>query len=445
MDLIGLIPQFGNLAFTIAAFVVALSVIVAVHEYGHYIVGRWSGIQADVFSLGFGPVIWSGRDKRGTRWQVAALPFGGYVKFKGDADPAGVQSGSVMFKLSPEERRRTMHGAPLWARAATVAAGPIFNFILSIAILTGYFLSNGVTTDEAVVGQMKPMPFEGVSLLPGDRITAVNGTETPTIERFIKVARALPPLTKVTYQVARGDTQVSLDGPYPFPPIADSIMPGSPARNAGIEPGDVVQAVDGKPVASFEELRTFANASQGKPMVLTLWRSGTSRDVTLATRLADQVLPDGGFEKRWQIGMSGGLAFEPATRSPGVAEAVSLAGSRTWQITTTSLSAIWQMVQGRISPCNLQGPIGIAETSGNAASEGFGTFLLFIAMLSTGVGLLNLFPIPVLDGGHLVFYAYEAVSGRPPADRALRVLMVIGLAVILTLMVFALGNDLSCP
>jgi len=124
LDLIGLIPSFGNLAFTIVAFVVALSVIVAVHEYGHYIVGRWSGIHAEVFSLGFGPVLLRRTDRRGTRWQLAALPFGGFVKFRGDADAASGKDGAMMSRLSPEERRRTMHGAPLWARSATVAAGP---------------------------------------------------------------------------------------------------------------------------------------------------------------------------------------------------------------------------------------------------------------------------------------------------------------------------------
>jgi regulator of sigma E protease len=159
----------------------------------------------------------------------------------------------------------------------------------------------------------------------------------------------------------------------------------------------------------------------------------------------DLPLPEGGFETRWLIGLSGGLVFVPETRTPGPFEAVGLAGLETWRIATTSLSGLWHMISGAISSCNLQGPIGIAETSGDAASQGVSSFILFLAMLSTAVGLLNLFPIPVLDGGHLVFHAWEAATGRPPTDRALRILMTIGITVVLSLMVFGLGNDLFCP
>ena len=445
MDLIGLIPSFGNFFFTVAAFIVALSVIVAVHEYGHYIVGRWSGIHADVFSLGFGPVLASRIDRRGTRWQLAALPFGGYVKFKGDSDAASGKDGAAMSRLTPEERRRTMHGAPLWARAATVAAGPVFNFIFSIAVFAGYFLANGVTADTPIVGTLKPTPFEAQSLLPGDRITAVNGIDTPDMDSFVKIARALPPATAVAYTVARGGQNVTLDGPYPFPPIVDRVQPQSAAQDVGVTAGDVVLAIDKTPVASFEDLRSIVGASEGRPLLLNIWRAGQTVDIALVPRRMDVPMPEGGFETRWLIGMSGGLVFEPETRTPGVFESVTFAGAETWRIATTSLSGLWHMVSGAISSCNLQGPIGIAETSGDAASQGVQSFILFIAMLSTAVGLLNLFPIPVLDGGHLVFHAYEAVVGRPPTDRALRILMTLGITLVLGLMVFALGNDLFCP
>jgi regulator of sigma E protease len=445
LDLIGLIPSFGNLAFTIVAFVVALSVIVAVHEYGHYIVGRWSGIHADVFSLGFGPVLASRTDRRGTRWQVAALPFGGYVKFRGDADAASGKDGAMMSRLSPEERRRTMHGAPLWARAATVAAGPVFNFIFAILVFAGYFLVNGVSGDTPVVGSLKPTPHAEASLLPGDRITAINGIDTPDMDGFVKTGRALPPASVASYTVDRGGQVVTVDGPYPFPPIADQVQPQSAARDAGVAAGDVVLSIDGTPVATFDELRNIVGASDGKPLLLKIWRAGQTVEMTLVPRRMDVPLPEGGFETRWLIGMSGGLAFVPETRTPGVFESVGLAGSETWRIATTSLSGLWHMISGAISSCNLQGPIGIAETSGDAASQGVQSFILFLAMLSTAVGLINLFPVPVLDGGHLVFHAYEAVSGRPPTDRALRVLMSVGVTLVLGLMIFALGNDLFCP
>jgi len=162
-------------------------------------------------------------------------------------------------------------------------------------------------------------------------------------------------------------------------------------------------------------------------------------------RRMDMPTPEGGFETRWLIGLSGGLLFVPETRTPGPFEAIGDGASQTWVIVKTSLSGLWHMITGAISSCNLQGPIGIAETSGAAASQGLASFIWFIAMLSTAVGLMNLFPVPILDGGHLVFHAYEAVSGRPPSDRALRVLMGSGLAMLLALMVFALTNDLFCP
>ena len=156
MDIIGFIPQFGGLLYTLFAFVVALSVIVAVHEYGHYIVGRWSGIHAEVFSLGFGPVLFSRVDKHGTRWQIAALPFGGYVKFLGDSNAASGRDDAAMKEAAedPVALRRTMHGAPLWARAATVAAGPVFNFVLSILVFTGIFMIRGVVSDPLTVGEI---------------------------------------------------------------------------------------------------------------------------------------------------------------------------------------------------------------------------------------------------------------------------------------------------
>ena len=442
MDVFALVPTFGNVAFTIVAFVVALSIIVAVHEYGHYIVGRWSGIHADVFSLGFGPVLYSRMDRRGTRWQVAALPFGGFVKFKGDADAASGKDGAAMAELTVEERRHTMHGAPLWARAATVAAGPAFNFVLAILIFAGFYLVQGVPTDTATVGRLKATPFAGESLLPGDTIVALNGTPTPDLKTFGEVADKLPPAPTADYTVQRGSGTQTITGPFPLPPVVDFVYPQSAALDAGMAEGDVILAIDGAPIHAFNTLRDVVGASGGKPLRLDVWRGGKTLEVTLTPRRKDNPLRGGGFETRWAIGLSGGLLFEPQTRNPGPVEAVSLAAQQTWSTITTSLSALFHILSGDISTCNLQGPVGIAETSGAAASQGVDSFILFIAGLSAAVGLLNLFPIPVLDGGHLVFHAYEAVARRPPTDRAMRAMMSVGLVLLLSLMVFAVGNDL---
>lgn len=445
MDITTLIPGFGGLGFTVVAFVLALLIIVFVHEFGHYIVGRWSGIHADVFSLGFGPVIWSRIDKHGTRWQLAALPFGGYVKFFGDTNAASGGHADGLTALTDEQRRATMHGAPLWARSATVAAGPVFNFILSITIFAGLFLAKGIATDIPVVGTLKPIPAEVQELQPGDTILAVGGTRVADFAAFIDQADALPPASVVTYTVRRDGAEQDVRGPFPMPPVADNVAGGSAADEAGLEAGDVVLSVNGTPIAAFSQLRDMVGASDGKPLTLQVWRGGETFEAQLQPRRMDLPLADGGFETRWLIGVSGNLFFTPETRTPGLWEAVTLGAGQAWTIAYTSVSGLWHMITGAISSCNLQGPLGIAETSGQAASMGISSFIWFVAMLSTAVGLMNLFPVPVLDGGHLVFFAYEAVAGKPPTARALNVMMSLGLALILGLMAFALTNDIFCP
>lgn len=445
MDLFALLPSFGGILFTVAVFVIALSVIVAVHEYGHYIVGRWCGIKAEVFSIGFGPVLVSRMDRRGTRWQVAALPFGGYVKFLGDADAASGKDDTVLDSIEADRRRHTMHGAPLWARSATVAAGPVFNFILSVLIFGAFFLIRGVAIDAPVIGEVKPLPAPVQELQPGDRIHAVEGRPVEDIASLRAAADEIPPAETVLYDVERNEQRQELRGPFPFPPIADTVHPQSAAQDAGMRAGDVILSIDGISVYGFGELRDIVGESEGRPLLLELWRDGETLEVTLNPRSIDIPRPEGGFETRWLIGLNGGLFFEPQTRRAGPLEAVGMGAAQTWFVVETSLSGLYHMVIGAISTCNLRGPVGIAEVSGATAAQGIGAFIWFIAVLSTAVGLLNLFPIPVLDGGHLVFHAYEAVVGRPPSDGALRALMAVGLALLLTLMAFALTNDFLCP
>ena len=444
MDLIGLLPSFGNVLFTLAAFVVALSVIVAVHEFGHYIVGRWTGIDAEVFSLGFGPVIFSREDRRGTRWQVAALPLGGYVKFLGDSDAASAgHDAEVIEAMTEDTRRRTMHGAPLWARAATVAAGPVFNFALSILVFAAVLLLRGVPTEPLTVGELRPMPGE-VGLVPGDELVAIEGIASPPIEEFDSLVAGLPASSPLDYTVRRDGDELVVEAPHPYPPLVVGVAPDSAAADVDMREGDVILAVEDREIATFGELRDAVGASDGDPMLLRVWRDGDEVDVVVVPRRVD--LPvDGGFETRWLVGLTGGLLFEPETAPPGPLSALGYGVERTGFIIQSSLSGLYHMAAGAISSCNLRGPIGIAQTSGAAASQGGLSFIWFIAVLSTAVGLLNLFPIPILDGGHLVFHAYEAVTGRPPSDRALRLLMGIGLALLLTLMAFAVTNDLFCP
>ncbi len=447
MDLAGLIPTFGNVIWTIAAFVAALSVIVAIHEYGHYIVGRWSGIKAEVFSIGFGPILASRVDKHGTRWQIAALPFGGFVKFLGDAGAASDKDDEVMDGLSDDERRASMHGAPLWARTLTVAAGPVFNFILSFLIFGALLLYRGVAADPITVDELRTLPDVPVAgLQSGDVILEVEGQPVPTTEEFSEFAREdLTPARELTYTVERDGQVMDVPGPWLYPIYVSSVTPNWAAEEAGLQVADVITAVDGSEIFDFEQLREIVGASDGAPLTIDVWRDGETLSFTMTPARRDLPLADGGFETRWLIGLSGGLAFEPASVTPSFGEAASYGVEQIRFIITSSLSGLYHMIAGKISTCNLSGPIGIAETSGQAASQGWFTFVYFIALLSTAVGLINLFPIPVLDGGHLVFYAFEAVTGRPPSDRALKYLMAGGLTLMLALMLFAVGNDLVCP
>ncbi|MGP9788428.1 RIP metalloprotease RseP [Roseinatronobacter sp. NSM] len=444
MDLIGFLPSFGNFFYTIAAFVVVLSVIVAVHEYGHYIVGRWSGIHADVFSIGFGPVLASRKDRRGTVWQVAAIPLGGYVKFAGDADAASGKDARAMAGLDAQARRRTMHGAPLWARSATVAAGPLFNFIFSFFVFAALMMVQGVAIDEPVVGEITPLPSQPFELAQGDRILAVEDIETATLGDFLSAAETLPAEPLLTYRVDRDGRVMQVTGPHPQPPLAGSVAMQSAAREARMQTGDVIMAINDTPIATFRELRELVALSGGAALDLTVWRDGTMLNLTLVPRRTDLPLPDGGFETRYLIGLTSGVVFDYATRTPGVAEAAGMAATQIWRVLRTSVEGLYYMVLGQISTCNLSSPIGIAEASAAMASDGLFELVWFIAVLSVAIGFLNLFPIPPLDGGHLVFYAYEAVMRRPAGDAAVRILMAIGLTLVLSLFAFALFTDLTC-
>lgn len=448
MDLLSFLPDFGNSILVLLAFVVALSVIVAIHEYGHYIVGRWSGIHAEVFSLGFGPVLWNRTDKRGTVWQIAAFPLGGYVRFLGDADAASGKDGEVMSTLTDAQKRRTMHGAPLWARTATVAAGPIFNFILSILVFASVFLARGQVGENLTVGELLDLPSSGYTLRVGDEVRAIAGVAVPSFKdgtAFNDFTRNLPIKTPLDYDVLRDGESVSVTGPYLYPPHVLSLAPQSSAYNIDMKVGDVITAINGTAISAFSELKTAVESSEGATLHLDVWRDGEIIAFDLTPRRVDEPQSEGGFVTYWRIGIGGGLAFAPATITPSVTNAVWGGVTQTGYILKGSISGLYHMITGAISSCNLSGPLGIAKTSGAMASQGAQSFIWFIGVLSAAIGMLNLFPIPMLDGGHLVFYAYEAVVGKPPRDSIVRVLMSMGLAIVLGLMVFGLTNDLFCP
>ncbi len=440
-----LIAQFGGTLWTLASFVLALAVIVTVHEFGHYYIGRLSGIRAEVFSVGFGPRLLSRRDRRGTLWQVAALPLGGYVRFLGDANAASAGTGRA---VDPALRRQTLTGAPLWARFATLLAGPVFNFVLSILIFGGFALFQGLPSDQVEVGQIDQAP-PGIAndLLPGDRILAIGDHPVATWRDIGRAAETLPAAAQHDWRVLRDGAEITVAGPDPMPARISGVAPRSAAADAGLRAGDVVMAIDGAPVARFTDLRAAVAAADGQPVALQVWRPAEGvADYTLVPKMQDLPADGGGYEQRWLIGVTGGDSFfSPAMRRAGPLESLGLGVTQTWNIIGSSLSGMWAMISGQIGACNLGGAISIAESTGHAASAGGADFLWWIAVLSAAIGFLNLLPIPVLDGGHLLFYTYEAVTGRPPSDRALNLLTAVGMGLVLTLMIFGLTNDLFCP
>ena len=438
-----ILPQFGNVFLTLIYFVVALSIIVGVHEYGHYIVGRWSGIKAEVFSIGFGPVLFAREDKHGTVWQIAAIPFGGYVKFLGDANAASGKDGEAMEAMPAEQLRHTMHGAPLWARSATVLAGPVFNFIFSIFVFAGLLLSLGMVATPPKVSSLHPLPYEGVTIEAGDQIIAIAGEPFPE-EPSRAYFDALPDGLLLDYTVKRGGNELIVQGPQYSPARIGGVQQRSAGEAAGLMEGDVILRADGQDLSSFMQLVDVVKAAEGAPVRLNVWRDGEDKEFVIQPELRDVPTADNGFEKRFLIGIFSSTFFEAETERPGVFEAVGLGAEQTYSVVTRSISGLYHLAFGKISSCNMSGAIGIARASKDQAEEGLAAFIGFLALLSTAVGFLNLLPIPMLDGGHLMFYGYEAVMRKKPSDKVMQVLMSMGIALVLSVMVFALWNDIFC-
>lgn len=453
MDILNQIPIIGNPLLTILATIIALSIIVAVHEYGHYIVGRWSGIHAEAFSIGFGPTLFKRVDKRGTEWKISAIPLGGYVKFLGDANAAsaGKDEGfldQIVHEEREKELRRSMFGAPLWARALTVAAGPIFNFIMGALIFAATSIIIGTATEPPTIGKMLSLPPNVENQLQqGDTILAIEGQKTPDYETLLNVINDLTPKQSLEYDVLRNGEELNVNAPWPAPIHISALTPGGAGINAGLKLGDVITSIDGEPVFAFSQILELTKVwPEGKQVLLEVWRDGESLEFELEPIATDLPLGDGTFENRRIVGFSSSvIMFEPATGPTGVGTALKNGAESVYQIMRQSLSAFYNVVTGQISKCAIRGAVGIAEAAGDMASQGAGPFIRFIGMLSVAVGLVNLFPVPVLDGGHLVFHAYEAVFRRPPSELALKVLMTIGFTVIIAFMAFALINDFICP
>jgi regulator of sigma E protease len=450
MDPMAFLTDGFGLVWTILSFLVVLGVVVFVHEYGHYIVARWCGIHAEVFSIGFGKELYGWQDRRGTRWRVAALPLGGYVKFLGDGDAASARADlHELEHMNAEQRARSFPGAALWKRTLAVAAGPGFNFILAILIYAVMALALGVGSDRPVIGAVeREAAGQSYALREGDRILAVEGTEVAEFgdiqPAFEAASAAEPGRERFTVTVDRGGSREVIETGPVVPPLIGRVAPDSPAEEAGLAAGDRILRADGEPIGSFADLQRVVTGGSGAPVTLAVaGEGGETREVTLTPMLNPVPTADGGVEMRPLIGVTAVPLISAETVTPGPLQAVGVGVQRTWQIIASSLAYVSAIVSGEADSSGLGGPIKIAELSGDAASGGLVSFLGLIAMISASIGLINLFPIPVLDGGHLVFYAIEAVRGRPLGEKATEAATGLGLALVILLMVFVTYNDIA--
>lgn len=352
------------------AFLAVLGPLVFVHEYGHYIVGRWCGVKADTFSIGFGRRILSWTDKRGTEWKIGWLPLGGYVQFAGDRDAVS-QPDANWQQLPAEQRSHAFPAQPLWKRTLIVLAGPMTNFLFAIAIFAALFMTYGVAQTPAVVGGVEPQ---------------------------------------------------------------------SAAQQAGLQVGDRIMAINGRSMEVFEDIPQAVAYDLGKPVAMVVDRSGERLDIALRPRMVSETDRFGNKIDRAVIGIRSGA---PGYTTVGPVAAVQKGAEQTWGIVRLTGNILGQFVTGQRSVKEMGGPIRIAKQSGEMATLGIATLIFFVAFVSINLGFINLLPLPMLDGGHLIFYAYEAIRRRPAPPQAQEWAFRFGFVAIATLMLVVTFNDLG--
>ena len=364
----------GGVVGYLIPFLFVLTIVVFFHELGHFLVARWYGVRVMVFSVGFGPELLGFTDRYGTRWKIAAIPLGGYVKFFGDENAASVPDSAAVAGMSADERQYSFFHKPVGQRAAIVAAGPIANFILAITIFAVIFTIYGKQSSSARV---------------------------------------------------------------------DAVQADSAAAEAGFQAGDVVLSIDGRTVSSFTDMQRIVGTNAGRTLEFKIERGGTP--ITLRATPNLKQGKDGFGNKYCQAVLGVSRSMTPAdvkTETVDPLTAVWLGAAETWFVIDRTFSYLSGVIVGRECADQLGGPIRIAQISGQVASISFAALMHLTAMLSVSIGLLNLFPVPLLDGGHLLFYAVEAARGRPLSERAQEIGFRVGLALVLMLMIFATFNDI---
>ncbi len=454
---------FTGVGGYVLPFLVVLTILVFVHEMGHYLVARWNGMRVEIFSIGFGPEIKGWNDSTGTRWKFCWIPFGGYVKFFGDSDGASRPDDETLQELSEAERTVSFHHKRLGQRAAVVAAGPIANFIYAILVLTAMYMVFGQRVTPAEIGRVVDRGAgQSAGFQEGDVVLAIDGK---SIHRFEQLEQAvfLNPETLLAFRIERRAQELTISatprlvakadrqgimhkfgdlGLWPAnPAIIGKVYEDSPAAEAGARPGDRIIAIDGKAVDNFERLQDIVAVSKGRRLAITVLRDDREVRLHMAARrdVATAAEGSGATKERWLIGILRAQR-EPVRLSPG--NAVVQAVRTCYDMLVQTLAYVGQMISGRRGTEDLGGPIRIAHASGQAAQVGVEQLIMLSVLLSLNLGMINLFPIPILDGGHLLFYGFEAILRRPLTERTQDFAFRIGLALVLTLTVFATWNDL---
>ncbi|HEY7519471.1 MAG TPA: RIP metalloprotease RseP [Methylomirabilota bacterium] len=442
----------------IVSFVVVIGILILIHELGHFFVARWCGVGVERFSIGFGPVLlrWRGKE---TEYVLSAIPMGGYVKMMGEENP--LEGGAAL----PFDPQKAFALKPLWARFLIVFAGPGMNFVLAAVIFAAVLATVGRPVWPPAVGKVaEGTPAAAAALRTGDVIAAVNGKPIAyweDLERAVADSNGRP----LTLRVRRGDAEQALTltprrkavtdpifkeprevwdigaGPQLIPQIS-SVAADSPAARAGLQPGDVVAAVAGQPVYTPEDLVEAIRTRPGQPFDITIERDGRRLTVNVTPDVAKDKTPTG---EEVTVGkIQAGIATKAVSFEPyNPAMAVVYGAQRTWDMTVLTVKGLWKLVSRQIDSSNIGGPIQIATEAGRQAKEGMGSLALFTAIISVNLAVLNLLPVPMLDGGHLFFFLIEAVLGRPLSLKKREAAQQLGFVLLMLLMVYALWNDLN--
>lgn len=445
-----------GLGTNILAFIVAIGVLVAFHEYGHFVVARGLGVKVLRFSIGFGKPLftWIGGKDR-VEYSLSAIPLGGYVKMLDEREGP----------VADEHRHRAFNVQPLWKRSAIVIAGPAFNFIFAILVYWLIFVV-GTTELRPVVGEVMPeTPAAEAGLRSGDELVSIDGNRTPTWEQvLVSMLQGGMQQEELDVRVRTGDGEqavrrldlrgVSTLGDNPdllrvvgflpwsptLDPVIGDLVSGGAADRAGLQPGDRIVAIAGQQVESWRDLVQAVNARAGEDITLVVRGQDGQRQVDV--RLAEAGSDRGVLGVRPHVpeGMYAGMY---QTVRYGPLESMGEAVQGTWQASALTLQVLWRMLTGEASLKNLSGPINIAQYAGDTASSGLVPFLKFLAIVSISLGVLNLLPVPVLDGGHLLYFLVEAIKGSPPSEKFQIIGQQIGILMLLMLMSLAFYNDIA--